>query len=139
MRKQVYGFIFLFLVVFIGLLIAYIQEKNLEKNFIIVEGNIIGLETTVQNPEVFVRFKFTEINNNHTGMSSVFESHKTHDYKFLDSLLKNQSLPVVYQKNNLGNNKMLFSKKECEKYKVQLSPQEERIINTIDSLVKSER
>jgi len=139
MRKQVYRFIILFLVVFIGLSIAYMRDKKLENNFIAIRGDVTGLETTVQNPEVFVRLKFNKINTNHNGMSSIFGSHKTHDFEFLDSLLKNQSLPIVYQKDNPSNKKMLFSKKDCKEYKVQLSPQEDRIINTIDSLVKSEK
>lgn len=65
MRKQVYGFIILLLVVFIGLSIAYMRDKKLEDNFIAIRGDATGIETTVQNPEVFVRFKFTKININH--------------------------------------------------------------------------
>lgn len=137
MKKQKYGFMFLFLAVILIMLIAYILQKKLENNYIVTRGNVISLETTVQNPEVFVRFNFALGNSNHKGMSSILNSNKMNDFKFIDSILEDKSLPVVYQKGNPDNNKMLLSKKDCKKYKVQLSLQEDRLIRIIDSLVNN--
>ena len=139
MKGRAYGLIFLLVIVCIGLLIAYFQEERLKNNYITTAGAILNLETTVQNPEVFVRFSFLAGKFDKNGVSSIFNSHKMYDFKFLDSLLKNKSLPVIYQKGNPGNNKMLFSKNDCKIYRVQLSASEEKLINTIDSLTKSKK
>ena len=72
--KKKYGLLFLVQAVLLGFLIAYIQDKNIENNYIVMRGYVIGLETTVQNPEVFVRFIFFVKNNKEGGMSSIFKS-----------------------------------------------------------------
>lgn len=136
MKKQTRSFIILFLMVVIVIIIALIRRNELKKNYVVISGKVTRLETFRGGVDFFVHFKFENKNLNQKGISSIPNSSKSNDFAYLDSVLKNQSLPVIYQKDNIGNNKMLFSKEECEKYKVQLSPQEERIINTIDSLGK---
>lgn len=139
-KKNIYNLIGVIIIIGGGIFIAIYRGKKLDRTYKISTATFSVVDNGIRgSPEVFVDFYFRINNENKKGKTAINNTNSINDFEFLDSLLKNQTLPVIYQNDNPGNNRMLFTKKECEKYKVQLSTKEDRIINEIDSLVKSEK
>ena len=134
MNRNKIGFILLFVVVGIILLIGYHQKKALERNYQIATGRVYDVELTSKSPDIFVSFKY-EVNGRIFDHNSSVPCSHSNCLPFLYSLLNNKTLPVVYQKNNPGNCLMIMSQKDAENFNISLTPDQNRLIMYIDSIV----
>jgi hypothetical protein len=122
-----------------GVSIAIYRNVHLGRNHRIIRGKITSLEVGVRgNPAVFVNYSFQLNQKSIQGKTALLNTNSLRDYKFLHSLLENKSLPIIFQKDNFENNKMLFTKQDFEKYKVTPTYEEEEILTRIDSLIDRE-
>jgi hypothetical protein len=117
----------------VGFFIAYKKDEQLDKNYLIVRGYIFNTETFPQSVEIFVSYSFIENGDLQKSKSSIPFS-KRNKLEFINHLLQNKSLPVVYQIGDPANSKMLFTEREIKKYKVSLDTKSLILIKKIDSI-----
>ena len=138
-NKNLVNFILILLMVGTGVSTAIYRNVYLDRNHKIIRGKITSLEVGVKgNPAVFVNYSFQLNQKSIQGKTAILNTNSLQDYKYLHSLIENKSLPILFQKDNFENNKMLFTKEDFEKYKVSPTHEEEEIVNRIDSLIDSE-
>ncbi|GAB2808265.1 hypothetical protein GCM10027043_04190 [Ferruginibacter profundus] len=75
------------------------------------------METFPQNIEVFVTYSYI-INGKKLKNKSSIPFSKKSDISFINNTLLHKSLPVIYEKGNIENSMMLFTKTEFLKYKI---------------------
>ncbi|WP_460551744.1 hypothetical protein [Ferruginibacter profundus] len=117
MSKTKRGYLLFFLFIVITLYIAYRQTRNLENNFLVTNGYVENMETFPQNIEVFVTYSYI-INGKKLKNKSSIPFSKKSDISFINNTLLHKSLPVIYEKGNIENSMMLFTKTEFLKYKI---------------------
>ena len=132
MGKHLQGKIFI-AVCLLGIAYALFQKKQLKDNYVITIGKVKDVEYTSKSTDYFVSYIFPE--NNGISKSSI-KYIKFNDIVFLKILLVNKNFPVVYQKNNPNNNRMLFLEKDYKEYGIVPSQEQSIAINAIDSLLK---
>jgi hypothetical protein len=132
-KRQIIIFVAICLV---GISYAIYQRNQLETNYLISIGEIKDVEYTSKSTDYFVSYSFPEkegINK------SPISYRKFRDIVFLKVLLKDKKLSVIYQKGKPENNRMLFLHKDYKKYSIVPSIEQERIIESIDSLLQSKQ
>jgi len=117
-----------------GIVYAIFQRKQLEKNYLVSEGEIKNVEYTSKSTDYFVSYTFPEKEG--TSKSSL-PYVRFKDIVFLRTLLEGKKLFVVYQKDNRENNKMLFLGSDYKKYSITPSKEQQKIIQSIDSLFEN--
>jgi hypothetical protein len=136
MKKKLLRFLIFFFVVAVGVFIGLLQKNNLEKDHMNTVGSIFDVETGSKSPDVFAKFSF-QINGKEFESNSSIQCPKVECFQFLYKLLKGRSLVVIYEKDNPQNCEMLFRREEYEKYKLEITPDQLSLINSIDSIVKA--
>lgn len=117
-----------------GIIYAVYQRNKLEDNYLISIGEIKDVEYTSKSTDYFVSYTFQETEG--INKSSI-AYRKFGDIVFLKTLLSGKRLSVIYQKGEPENNRMLFLRKDYRKYGIEPSKEQEKIINTLDSLFQS--
>lgn len=117
-----------------GITYAIFQRKQLENSYLVSIGEIKDVEYTSKSTDYFVSYTFPESEGIY---KSSIPYKKFNDIVFLKTLLKGQKLSVIYQKDKLENNKMLFLQNDYKKYGILPSAVQEGIIKSIDSLLHS--
>lgn len=133
MNKNLQIIIFV-VICLLGITYAIFQRKQLEDSYLVSIGEIKDVEYTSKSTDYFVSYTFPESKGIY---NSPIPYKKYNDIVFLKTLLKGQKLFVIYQKDNLENNKMLFLKNDYKKYGIAPSAVQEGIIKSIDSLLHS--
>jgi len=133
-KKDIIGYVFVLILCGIGFLFAVYKGKELDKNYQVTLGKVYDVETSSKNPDVFAKFRY-EISGQIFDHNSSIPCTHSNCLQFLYSLLKEKSLPVVYQKNDPDNCLMILSLKESAKYQINLTSDQQKIITSIDSMV----
>lgn len=133
MNKKIQIIIFVLICLF-GIAYAIFQRKQLENSYLVSIGEIKDVEYTSKSTDYFVSYTFPESEGIY---KSPIPYKKFNDIVFLKTLLKGQKLSVIYQKDKLENNKMLFLQNDYKKYGIVPSAVQEGIIKSIDSLLHS--
>lgn len=128
-----YWFLFLIGVCVIGLGVAYFQKVKLEGNYVVTYGNIRFLEGSSKGGGVLVEYSFDINGRNYLNKTAILYSQSFFPHKF--SFLVGKDLAVVYEKKLPGNSKMLFLRKEYEKFDITVSQKYDSIVKEIESIV----
>src|SRR5205814_7842889 len=103
-------------------------------NFNSSVGLIYDLKTSPKHSGVFVEYVF-EINGKKLKAETSLNCPKLDCFDYLSYLLKGKYLAVIYEKSNPENSRMLLTEADYNKHNIELTPEENRIIKKVDSLL----
>lgn len=133
MKKTNSNMVLVFILIIFIVGIGIFNRGSLENNFEVSIGEItdMGLSRNSGNT-IFIKFKFSVKNDLHYGNTGIIcDRHKKY---ILRDILLSKKLLVVYDKKNFDNCKMLFRKSDYSKYKLNISPDYLKVINSVDSI-----
>src|SRR5947209_561044 len=98
----------------IGFLYAYMKKKQLDTDYGITQGRVVNLSTSPNSAAAFIKYDFQVGKALYSGSSSL-PIRTVDEYKFLNRILQNLRLPVIYQLHDPHNNQMILYVKDSEK------------------------